>query len=143
LPLLTLDVHLIYGYVFSLGLHSFLYTNSFVVFFISSDTVSCLARRLLSKRGSNNQTIMIISCHSLAYLNLLGTKGYAAAAAAAAAHIMPLYLLILRQCTTMIITCHIPFVFCLGCLSLNLLMHFPCLRQCRYCFTVLLYPSAS
>lgn len=63
LPLLTLDVYLIYGYIFNLGLHSFLYTDSFVVFFISSDTVSCLARRLLSKRGSNNQTIMTISCH--------------------------------------------------------------------------------
>lgn len=30
LLLLTLDVHLIYGYVLCLGLHSFLYTYSFV-----------------------------------------------------------------------------------------------------------------
>jgi len=101
LPLLTLDVYLIYGYVFSLGLHSFLYTDSFVVFFISSDT---LARRLLSKRGSNNQTIMITSCHYTLWfyvwvsLNLL------------------MHFLCLRQCITMIIPCHIPsnLFFCLG-----------------------------
>lgn len=33
LLLLTLDVHLIYGYVLCLGLHSFLYTYSFVCVF--------------------------------------------------------------------------------------------------------------